>query len=118
MKTYLVCGLLAVLLLSGCTVMVIAYYYRQMDHSSRWQCSHTSGADRCSVEVGDAEVDVSSLDEIKPAAAAGVSQEGRGYGLEVRIVAGKAPVSAELLKTHLQLPDGTVLVPIAVTQVS
>jgi hypothetical protein len=118
MKITLVCGLLAVLLLSGCTVLVIEYYYRQMDHSSRWQCSHTSGADQCSVTVGDAEIDVSSLDKIKQAAAADASEKRGDYGLEVRILAAKTPVVAELFKTHLQLPDGSVLAPILVTQVS
>ena len=121
MKTYLALWFSTLMLLSGCTPIAIAYYYRQMDHSSRWQCSHASGADRCAVTLGDAELSVSSLDELGQATAGGTSQPaavaGR-YGLEVRIVAGEAPVTAALLKTHLQLPDGSVLAPVAVTQVS
>ena len=118
MKFLAACGLVTLLLLSGCTVMVIAYYYRQADQASRWTCVHGSGADRCTLKVADGEIDVSSLTEFRHGSddTSGDAAEGGRYGVEVHIKAGKAPLSAELLKTHLMLPEDVILAPIAVTE--
>ena len=119
MKLLAACGFTILLLLSGCTVMVIAYYYRQADQASRWACVHGSGADRCTLKVADGEIDVSSLAEFHHASdgdVSGAAAEAGQYGVEVHIAAGKAPLTSDLLKTHLMLQDDVILAPITVTE--
>ena len=114
MKFLAACGFTVLLLLSGCTVMVIAYYYRQADQVSRWACAHGSGTDRCTLKVADGEIDVSNLAELSRAS--DDTSDAAQYGIVVHIAAGKAPLTADLLKTHLMLQDDVILAPITVTE--
>jgi len=110
--------LASLLSLDGCTAVAIAYYYRHRNDCTRWACSHDQAADHCTLKVADGEVEVSSL--VEASAASGAASQGdmgsSQYVLTVRFIAGKAPLSAALFKTHLLLPDDSVLVPAAVAE--
>jgi len=110
--------LAAMLSLDGCTAVAIVYYYRHKDDATRWACSHDETSDRCTLKVEDGEIEVSGLKELTHAGGDASQDDAapKQYGLKVHFIADKVPLAAELLKTHLLLPDDSVLTPIAVVE--